>query len=154
MTSPGGFFNNTILGDGVGVMYYSAPSNYSVKNNVIDTTYPICQVEDLTNMSLSNNCYGGASGNCCSIKESMVTLESALSSIGETNAVNADPQFVNPGGTNAEDYKIGSTSPCRMAGTDVGLSTDYTGRAWKNPPSIGAFEVRRGKTDLEIEVYV
>jgi hypothetical protein len=52
---------------------------------------------------------------------------------------------VNSGGSKLLNYRIAANSPCRRAGVDVGLTTDYTGRSWKIPPSIGAFEVALSK---------
>lgn len=38
-------------------------------------------------------------------------------------------------------YKIDELSACYRTGTYVGLTTDYEGKYWANPPSIGAYEV-------------
>jgi hypothetical protein len=54
------------------------------------------------------------------------------------NNITGNPLFVNP----ANDFHIKETSPAKNNGTDVGLSEDYDGVAWNNPPSIGAFEYK------------
>ena len=42
----------------------------------------------------------------------------------DTNGVNEDPLFTNPG---SDNFTLQSTSPCRDAGTDVSLTEDYAG---------------------------
>ncbi len=59
----------------------------------------------------------------------------------ESNSIIGNPLFKSPGGSSPLDYQITSTSPAKRAGVSVGLSVDYVGRPWRNPPSIGAFEV-------------
>jgi hypothetical protein len=57
----------------------------------------------------------------------------------DANGINADPLMVDPG---SGDFTLQAGSPCRDAGVDVGLDTDYAG----NPvpvgaaPDIGAYE--------------
>lgn len=40
----------------------------------------------------------------------------------------------------ASNYRLKSSSPCKAAGTSVGLTTDLAGKAWKATPSIGAYQ--------------
>ena len=56
----------------------------------------------------------------------------------ESNGINTDPGFVNPG----TDFHIKSTSPCINAGVNVGLTKDYddTPVPQQNDPDIGAHE--------------
>ena len=58
----------------------------------------------------------------------------------DANSINSDPLLANAGGTTAADYKITSGSPCKNAGVDVGLLTDYFGVAVGDPPEIGFSE--------------
>jgi len=48
-----------------------------------------------------------------------------------------DPLLVN---LDADDFHLQSTSPCRGAGVDVGVTDDYDGVARGDPPDIGAYE--------------
>jgi hypothetical protein len=43
---------------------------------------------------------------------------------GTTNSIEADPIFVSPA---TGDFHLQSTSPCRNAGADVGLTEDFEG---------------------------
>jgi hypothetical protein len=52
------------------------------------------------------------------------------------NNITGNPLFVDP----ANDFHLNVNSPARSKGIDVGSAEDYDGTAWKNPPSIGAFE--------------
>jgi len=47
----------------------------------------------------------------------------------------ADPLFYS-----STDYRLQLASPALHTGVNLGLLTDYTGRAWANPPSLGALE--------------
>ena len=38
------------------------------------------------------------------------------------------------------DYTLQADSPCKGAGVNVGVTTDYAGTTRANPPSIGAYE--------------
>jgi hypothetical protein len=52
------------------------------------------------------------------------------------DALIVNPLFVSAG----SDFHLQAGSPAIHAGINVGLSTDYDGSAWYNPPSIGAYE--------------
>ena len=47
----------------------------------------------------------------------------------------SDPLFLS-----ASDLHLKSGSPAIGSGTKLNLPSDFDGNAWKNPPSIGAFE--------------
>jgi len=51
--------------------------------------------------------------------------------------ISADPSFFAGLPFN---YRIYASSAAKYAGFNVGLSTDYDGSLWNNPPSIGAYE--------------
>lgn len=53
----------------------------------------------------------------------------------------ADPRFVKRGGTDAEDYRLAATSPCRDAATPLKISTDYFGTTRGPRPDLGAHEL-------------
>ena len=52
-----------------------------------------------------------------------------------SNTTKQDPLFIS-----ATDFHLQSGSPAIAIGVDVGLTTDYAGLTWLNPPSIGAYE--------------
>jgi hypothetical protein len=55
--------------------------------------------------------------------------------------VYADPQFVNPGGTDPADYRLGAASPALGAGVSVsGVATDYFGSSRGLYADLGAVE--------------
>jgi len=50
------------------------------------------------------------------------------------------PAPANPVFVSADDYHLQKDSPAIGAGINVGLTTDFTGKNYNNPPSIGAYE--------------
>jgi hypothetical protein len=60
-------------------------------------------------------------------------------SSGDAHSVQSNPLFVSP-----SDFHIKGSSPCINAGVDVGLTTDYAGKAIKGLPDIGAYEYSGG----------
>ena len=66
----------------------------------------------------------------------------------DANSLSADPKLTDAAG---DDFHLESDSPCRHAGTDVGLTQDYAGLdvtqfhafafGKESKPSIGAYEV-------------
>jgi len=59
------------------------------------------------------------------------------SSSAVSGATTADPKFVN---ASSGDLHLQSGSPAISKGVSVGLTTDKDGKAYGNPPSIGAYE--------------
>jgi hypothetical protein len=55
----------------------------------------------------------------------------------ETHGMFIDPRFID---ASANNYRLMVDSSAIHAGTYVGLTTDYAGSPWNNPPSIGAYE--------------
>jgi hypothetical protein len=73
----------------------------------------------------TNAWYGGTSG----------------TQISGTGDVTSNPNLVNPGGWNATDYQLGSTSPLKTAGTtESAVTTDHFGNSRTTSYSIGAHE--------------
>jgi hypothetical protein len=73
----------------------------------------------------TNSWYGGSSG----------------TQITGTGDVTSNPNLVNPGGWNAVDYKLGSTSPLKTAGTtESAVTKDHWGTTRTASYSIGAHE--------------
>jgi len=58
----------------------------------------------------------------------------------DLNSIKDDPLFIDP--TN-DDFHLQSTSPCKNAGIDVGLTADYAGKTVPkgSAPEIGAYEL-------------
>jgi uncharacterized repeat protein (TIGR02059 family) len=59
-----------------------------------------------------------------------------------------DPFFVS-----SSDYHLRAGSPAIGTGVNIGLKTDYDGNAFKNPPSIGAYEYDSKRISQVIPVY-
>ena len=111
-----------------------------VKNNIfiIDNTSTaqgiLLSRADYEAVDIDNNLYhfldsGGVCGaigatTYATLALWQAALVAASYSGAEAHGVSADPQIVNLLGG---DYHIKSTSPCRNAGVDVGLTTDYYG---------------------------
>jgi hypothetical protein len=73
----------------------------------------------------TNSWYGGSSG----------------THISGTGDVTSNPNLVNPGGWDAIDYKLGSTSPLKTAGTtESAVTIDHFGTSRSASYSIGAHE--------------
>ena len=112
---------------------YGNASNFSVRNNIIEG-FDQGPVQNGTsgsgsNVSIENNIfYNNGNSNA------------AAGSIAYTNYVNQNNLKVDPLFVSSTDFHLQSSSPAIGKGIDVGLTTDYNGNSWKNPPSIGAFE--------------
>jgi hypothetical protein len=48
--------------------------------------------------------------------------------------------------TDQSDYRLKSSSPCKNAGVDVGLTTDFLGKKIRGLPDIGAYEIQPKQT--------
>ena len=60
----------------------------------------------------------------------------------------ADPLFVS-----TTNFQLQTTSPAIGEGVNIGLKTDYDGNAFKNPPSIGAYEYDSKPASPVLPVY-
>ena len=112
---------------------YGNASNFSVRNNTI-VGFSLGPVQNGTsgtgsNVSIENNIFYN-NGNSNAPAGSI-----AYSNYTNQNNLKVDPLFVS-----SSDYHLQSSSPAIGKGLNVGLTTDYDGNAWKNPPSIGALE--------------
>jgi hypothetical protein len=61
-----------------------------------------------------------------------------------SNELCVDPLVTAESDINFFNFHLLLNSPAKWAGFNLGLSTDYDGVAWHNPPSIGAFEFVSG----------
>ena len=78
----------------------------------------------------------------------------AASGFDESSKWNQDPKFVSPGSHSDTDYRIQSDSPCKDAGINVGLSTDYFGNPIPSGsrPDIGAHEYNGVTPSLSVNI--
>ena len=132
--------NNVIKGGGsssnMGIRYHmtGATTNLSIKNNIITGfgTRAVNFVNEggsLSNVQIANNIFynNGETVNLGGISPSSYTNSPNYTS---------DPLFVS-----ATDFHIQSGSPAIGKGAVIsGVTTDYAGNSYKNPPSIGAYE--------------
>ena len=142
-TSSDGYYiyNNVIIARVASRVYWgiSVPSgqgsiNNIIRNNIIEnfvagaiTSNPGSRVNGLiiTNNILYNN------GN----KNKPVYANGTPDNYTFSGNLYVDPLFVS-----SADFHLKSSSPAIAAGINVGLSTDYEGKKYRTPPSIGAFE--------------
>jgi hypothetical protein len=112
----------------------AAPS--IVENNIFDTIHSrgvVCDSSDthsVLNHNLFHNTLSGSSNNYAT---------TCPKSWGD---VNANPLFINASGKYSltSDFLLQHSSPALGAGINAGISTDYAGNPFKNPPNIGVYE--------------
>ena len=132
-------FNNTLYNNHCCQIYVKTTANHDIKNNIMvsvgggraaDFLIRIDIVAGWTANKIDYNCYYTTdltnpwywNPN----QRNTFLLWKSDSSMDE-HGMEDDPEFINPGGTTAEDYKVGATSPCRDAGISVDLDEDYFG---------------------------
>ncbi|MBW4550851.1 MAG: right-handed parallel beta-helix repeat-containing protein [Aphanocapsa sp. GSE-SYN-MK-11-07L] len=130
--------NNTIYGasDRELLISRSTPTNVTIQNNIFQRTKSAGLAFITANtpgLQFSHNVWSGG------------TLGKAAKGSGD---IYADPQFVNPGGLTAADYRLKSTSPAANAGLPLNTITkDYFGNARTDGThDIGAAELVQTKT--------
>lgn len=130
-------WNNTIIGADNGIEVNDLDADHStdldVRNNLVANNrgYGLNLAASNTITTWGYNCwYNNTSG----------TLNGKAAGTGD---VTDNPLFVNAAGG---DFRLTAASPCRDAGVDVGLTTDYDERAVPNgsAPEIGAHEYYGG----------
>lgn len=144
-------YNNTIKSCDIGIYIYdNYPGGADIKNNIIDAcnTYQV-RKNTTTNTSTTinyNDVYPN-SGNCMYYNGSARTWAYWTGTLGyEANAANADPAFVNAGGSYilATDFLLGASTPTSISrgGADVSatVAADYAGTSRTAPLSMGAYE--------------
>jgi hypothetical protein len=133
------FVNNTIHAgtsgkpnSGLRFTFQGPVSNLTVKNNIIVgfASYGMYVANsNITTLSVENNNFYGNNSNTPFYTGSNVT--------GKTERNN---KSLNPSFLSSSDFRLQPSSPVIGAGTANGLATDFEGKAWNNPPSMGAFE--------------
>ena len=106
--------------------------NVDIANNLSFNVYAPCKFDDqiIDTIRITNNIFYNAT-NDNRFVDCIVTNQNV------TAAPDVNPLFVS-----ATDFHLQAGSPCINAGVDVGLTTDYDGRAVGNPPEIGAYEYK------------
>lgn len=161
-------YNNVIYNCNVGIAFghnmTTAPQNVDIKNNIIYNPYdwgsglPVCFIYagstanpvDWT-VSCDYNGFYKNTGNLIYFRYggagliSLDTWKSKMFSGGispDAHSLTSNPSFINGSGsfTNSNDFCLNTGSPAIKAGTAVGLSRDFHGNRWRNPPSLGAIE--------------
>ncbi|MBP8083292.1 MAG: hypothetical protein KAZ87_08850 [Spirochaetes bacterium] len=88
-------------------------------------------------MQSDYNCFYQHGGNIIGWNGTAYGSVSAFNSTSSTdaNSIGSDPQFIN----SSSDWNLQSGSPCKNSGISAGVTSDYAGNTYGNPPSRGAF---------------
>jgi uncharacterized repeat protein (TIGR02059 family) len=125
---------------------YGNASNFSVRNNIIVgfTQGPVQKnnVGTASNVSIENNIFYKNGNNNDPYGTSTYT------NYTYQNNLKVDPLFVS-----SSDFHLQSSSTAINKGLNVGLTNDYDGNQWEDPPSIGAYESGSGSTTPVSPVY-
>jgi hypothetical protein len=129
----------------------SLPStNITIRNNIFYTTttndsgglcvYCVTGV-DPAQIALDYNIYYRVNNTVRVIQVGTTTYNmTQLATIRSTYNWETHGKFADPTLTSSVDYHLLAGSPAISAGYNVGLSTDYSGASWGNPPSMGIYE--------------
>lgn len=139
------FLNNTIYNAGTrGVRLEKVDIEF--KNNIIfcnSATNEVLKVTSLAgggSFDSDNNCiFPNKTAGIHYVGTDYATLAAYQS--GESkdlSSIAQDPQFVDAANN---DFHIESSSPCKNAGIDVGVESDFDGKQRHLPPDIGTFEI-------------
>ena len=120
-----------------------------IKNNIMynggtwgsDLTYCCNQTDHTVDPVLDYNCHYSAQADFLLIEGVSKTWATKAAGT-EDNGINSDPLMTDPG---AGDFTLQAASPCREAGTNVGLTADYNGDLVpQGATDIGAYEYPGG----------
>jgi len=143
----GGGFGHNQRPDGPNgrhLMIYSntaKTNNVYIRNNIFSNATEsiifFSQLTDISDVIIDYNDFYQSSGYIGRIASSNYnTLARWRASSGQdAHSISANPIFVG-----ARDYHLQATSPAIGTGIGVGLTTDYDGNTYNDPPSIGAYE--------------
>ena len=126
---PSFYLSNAPGRDGNGTVLYRFPLKFNVQNNII---YGTLDEEFLINNDPDGLTIDAGVLTNCLIKTKTLSLN------GNGNLLNFDPKFKMP---STGDFELDAGSPCRNAGTFVGVSYDLKNRNRNTAmPSMGAYE--------------
>jgi len=113
-----------------------------IKNNLIfsNVYYDFQQSQSISKYTVSNNDYWKSFGNIIvwnSITYPQTQFASYQVASGDILSISKDPSVVNAA---AYNFNLTSSSSCKNAGVNVGLTTDFIGTGIINFPDIGAYE--------------
>lgn len=157
-----GFWEQSHVSGTTNVELYHNTFYFNDNNAKIAYPYNISVINDITSLVMKNNIIVGNSSPVANHREIVIVAQSAMvadyncvqyakivygganktfaqwQAAGfDANGMQADPLFVNAGGTTEADYFRTKLSPCRNAGVVIaGINDGYSGSA----PDMGAFE--------------
>jgi len=139
-------YNNVLYGWDESIECYDnnaaihADTEIIIKNNissVVNTRHIRVENNIDAATTLDNNCYDSDTGTQYQWNDTDYNFADYLTnSSQDANAVQDDPLFTTAGSV----FTLQITSPCINAGTNVGLTGDYTGNIVGALPDIGAYE--------------
>jgi uncharacterized repeat protein (TIGR02059 family) len=147
--------NNTIIGGTTysdkGIIYDATGTdkNISIKNNIIqgfnsNAILFYDHTGSIDGLQIANNMFSGNGTNSASIPGGIT-----VSNYSGTTNYTSNPLFFS-----TSDFHLQSGSPAIAKGIKIaGITSDYDGKTFNNPPSIGAFESGTGIPSPEISVY-
>ena len=149
-------YNNTIMvpetsdgaACGISVRHYSNSNTF--KNNIIyvlDTESPNWFIDSSSTDGhvIDNNCSFRKNGSAFGYVDGVNYTWTAWKALGyDIHGISQDPLFISISLMTDTDFKLQSNSPCRDAGTNVGLTSDYFGNAIPSTnPDMGFNEISK-----------
>lgn len=138
--TPTKVYNNVIYSCNVGIFYNNLAAYFDVKNNIVynSVKYQVRMNSNNSQITSNNNCYYPITGSIIYYNGHPRTYHSWTSLTGQDYySITSDPVFVNAA---SGDYRLNANSPCKTAGSGVGLTYDYFGNKFKSSPSMGAIQ--------------
>ena len=147
-------YNNTIfvpvtndrVASGISARHFSDSNTY--KNNIIcvlDSNARNWYIDSTSNIknTIDNNLsYRGTGDNVAFLAGTNRTWVEWQALGFDINGIYADPLFISISPSTDTEFILQSISPCRDAGTNVGLIEDYFGKPIFNAPDIGFYEIQ------------
>jgi parallel beta-helix repeat protein len=135
--SGGTIYNNIFYGhSSYGIWYQYGNQGFPIKNNIFSENTSCDIYAPSSNiLTHSNNAYYRAAGGNRVLFNGITYTLATLKSGFEASALVANPKL-----SSSSDFRLLSDSPCINAGTNVGLTQDYEGKAISGLPDIGAYE--------------
>jgi len=148
-----GTYNSKASGNVCAAIYFgtSGSTGLNLRNNILENTisnatsgtksyaiYSAIAKTAFTAIDYNDYYVSGTRGILGYLSSDCSTLANIVTNFGgNTNSLNVDPLFANPGGTTSSDY----FPEANLTGTSIsGITDDYTGSTRYTTPSIGAIE--------------